>query len=88
MTDIEKACEAYECAAIVAANIIANNPTLNLQSTDVTAIINDLRNTMKKYIGNSYGNFQINSSIKKTDWEQYRKNANEFIDLAKRLSGQ
>lgn len=43
MTDIEKACEAYECAAIVAAY---------------------------------------------TDWEQYRKNTNEFIDLAKRLSGQ
>ena len=85
MTDIKRACEAYECAAIVAANVIVNEGLSN--EKNAAKIINALRDAMKKYVTN-YGDYQKNTSITETPWDQYRKNAGEFIDLAKRLAGQ
>lgn len=86
MSDLERVAEAYECAAIVAAHVIANDSTISNGNTEVD-ILNDLRNTMQKYISN-YGNFKISTSFKKTQWEKYRDNAKAFIDLAKHLAGQ
>lgn len=80
MTDIEKVAEMYEIVSIVAANIVTPKPC-----EKPVDIINKLRATMKNYIQN-YDDYELNSSITKTHWENYRKNVDDFIDLAKKIA--
>ena len=85
MKDIEKAGEAYEIASLILARMIVKEG-LNNEKSEVK-VFNELYAPIKLFIQDCK-DFKNSSSIKRTNWENYRRNANEFIDLAKRLAGQ
>lgn len=84
MTDKERAWEFIECAVIVAVN--ESGKRNGKTNQEIQNAMNNIFAEFQKFDSNFNTKHGNNLSAYSTDWESYKENSKEWINLATRIS--